>query len=109
MDDIKDRHSCVLSDDLNAGKVFIPLTGEKLAEKFRHLSLHPVKTPAVVLGMTGAVLVAIPATTQIGFLTWLVANALWVWHGVRVCDRYLMMLFGFYFLTAGLGVISHGI
>lgn len=99
-------------DDLNTAHMFIPL---KLRKACKNLSsgveegtLDPVKTPAVICGMAGAVLVAMPATNLrlAGFCCWMIANLLWVFQGVKVKDFYLMVLFGFYFLTAVLGVYN---
>jgi hypothetical protein len=98
--------------DLKSSLMFIPL---KIRRACKNLSsgvekgtLDPVKTPAVICGMAGAVLVAMPATNLrlAGFGCWIVANSLWVFQGVKVKDFYLMVLFGFYFLTAVLGVYN---
>jgi hypothetical protein len=70
--------------------------------------LDPIKTPAVILSMSGAVLVAMPTTffRMIGFGTWMISNTLWVIQGKKVNDFYLMSLFGFYFVTAAVGVVN---
>lgn len=84
--------------------------GVKLIDKCR--TLDPVRTPAVLLGMTGAVLVAMPTTIfrAFGFLSWLIGNSLWIINGRRTDDRYMVVMFGFYLLTAfvGLGNIVWG-
>lgn len=99
-------------DDLNTAHMFIPL---KLRKACRKLSscvesgpLHPIKAPAVIFGMVGSVFVAMPATVMrlAGFCCWMIANLLWVFQGVKVKDFYLMVLFGFYFVTAALGVYN---
>ena len=66
------------------------------------LLLQPL---AVVLGIGGAALVASPIHEHqwSGFTCWLVANALWVWHGVRVGDVWLIVLFGVYWILAAAG------
>lgn len=72
----------------------------------RSHDLDPTRTAAVALGMTGSVFVAIPATSwrAAGFVAWVVANSLWVVHGRRAGDRYILILFGFYLLTALVGL-----
>lgn len=68
----------------------------------------PVKTPAAGCGLLGAFLVAMPATMQAGFGTWIVGNALWVYHGWQVKDLHVVLLFGVYFVTAAASLINHG-
>lgn len=70
--------------------------------------LHPVKTPATLLGMAGAVLVALPtaAPRMIGFASWMIANGLWIYLGMSTRDGYIAGLFGFYFLTTGFGIFN---
>lgn len=70
--------------------------------------LHPVKTPATLLGMAGAVLVALPAAAprMIGFASWMIANGLWIYQGMSTRDGYIAGLFGFYFLTTGFGIFN---
>jgi len=72
------------------------------------VNLDPIKTPAVILSMSGAVLVAMPTTflRMVGFSVWLISNTLWVIQGKKVKDFYLMALFSFYFLTAAIGVVN---
>lgn len=67
-----------------------------------------IKTPAVIFGMTGAVFVALPTTffRLAGFTCWMVANSLWVIQGRKVKDFYLIALFGFYLVTACLGIMG---
>jgi hypothetical protein len=74
----------------------------KLRGKF-----HSVKTPAVILGMSGAALVAVPAAAAhlAGFGCWIIGNGLWVWHGTKVKDFYILLLFGFYLVTAVMGIM----
>lgn len=77
-----------------------------LLDTCRHQHLDPTRTAAVALGMTGSVFVAIPATSwrAAGFVAWVVANSLWVVHGRRAGDRYIIVLFSFYLLTAAIGL-----
>jgi len=76
--------------------------------KKMNLHLHPVKTPAVLLGMAGSLLVAMPAAAPrlIGFVSWMIANSLWIHQGLKTRDFYIAGLFGFYFLTAGIGILN---
>lgn len=78
----------------------------RLTEKIK--KLHPFKTPAILLGMTGSVLVALPAAAPrtIGFVSWMIANSLWIYQGIDTRDGYIAGLFGFYFLTSGLGILN---
>ena len=70
------------------------------------LRIDPLKAPAVALGVIGAFLVASPSTSlrTAGFICWLVGNLLWVVSGLRTKDWYITILFGFYFISAGLGL-----
>lgn len=63
------------------------------------------KPIAVILGIAGAVLVASPSINHQywGFSSWLVANSLWVYHGIRIQDGWLIILFGIYGITAASG------
>lgn len=99
-------------DDLNTAHMFIPLKLRKACRKLsscvESVSLHPIKTPAVILSMTGSVLVAMPTTILriAGFSVWMISNTLWFIQGQKVKDFYLMALFGFYFVTAAIGVYN---
>ncbi len=61
-----------------------------------------VKPIAVVLGILGAALVASASIDHQywGFSCWLAANTLWVYHGIRIQDGWLIILFGIYGITA---------
>lgn len=88
--------------------VFSDLIEKSFRQLPKHFSLpkiDKIKTPAVILGMTGAVFVALPATIfrLLGFSAWMIANSLWVIQGKKVNDFYLVLLFGFYFVTAVMG------
>lgn len=63
------------------------------------------KPIAVILGIAGAVLVASASINHQywGFSSWLVANSLWVYHGIRIQDGWLIILFGIYGITAASG------
>lgn len=99
-------------DDLNTAHMFIPLKLRKACRKLsscvESVSLHPIKTPAVILSMTGSVLVAMPTTILriAGFSVWMISNTLWFIQGQKVKDFYLMALFGFYFVTAAIGIYN---
>jgi len=47
------------------------------------IPLDPLQTPAVVLGMAGAVLVAgrTPGVRALGFCAWVIGNLFWVAYG----------------------------
>jgi len=61
-----------------------------------------------VLGVAGAVLVALPFSLArgVGFAIWLVGNAAWVAYGRRAGNRHIARLFSFYFVTAAVGLWS---
>ena len=72
------------------------------------IPLDPLLTPAVALGMTGAVLVASrhARTRMAGFGVWMVGNALWVAHGIGSGDAYVTVMFAFYWVTAVVGFVN---
>ncbi|MFA7087612.1 MAG: hypothetical protein WC145_13165 [Aliarcobacter sp.] len=61
-----------------------------------------------VLGVAGAVLVALPsaASRAAGFAVWTVGNAAWISYGRRAGNRHIARLFSFYLLTAVVGLYS---
>ena len=70
--------------------------------------VDPLQGPAVVLGMAGAALVASRAQgiRRIGFGAWIVGNLLWVIYATVEGNTYMMILFGFYWVTAALGLMN---
>jgi len=72
------------------------------------ISVDPLQGPAVVLGMAGAALVASRSQgiRQIGFGAWIVGNLLWVVYASVQGNIYMIVLFGFYWLTAALGLMN---
>jgi len=74
------------------------------------IPLDPLQAPAVVLGMVGAVLVAGRSTgvRACGFFAWVVGNLLWVAYGAVTENPYVMVMFGFYWVTAVVGVVNAG-
>lgn len=78
----------------------------RIIEKIK--KLDKIKTPATVLGMSGALLVALPAAAprMLGFASWMIANFLWIHQGLKTRDFYIAGLFGFYFLTAAIGIFN---
>lgn len=84
----------------------IKLRLSDLVDICRRQDLDPVRVAAVALGMAGSVFVAIPATSwrAAGFVSWVAANSLWVVHGRRAGDRYIIVLFSFYLVTAIIGL-----
>lgn len=81
-------------------------TGAKFIDTCRKFDFDKIRSPAVICGMAGAVLVAMPATNlrAVGFLAWVGGNSLWVLHGRRTDDNYITLLFGFYLVTALVGL-----
>jgi hypothetical protein len=69
--------------------------------------IHPTKTPAVILGMAGATLIALPdaAAHLAGFSCWIIGNGLWVVTGISEKDYHLIAQFSFFFLTALMGAV----
>ena len=70
--------------------------------------VDPLQGPAVVLGTAGAALVASRSQgiRQIGFGAWIVGNLLWVVYASVQENTYMMTLFGFYWVTAALGLMN---
>jgi hypothetical protein len=74
------------------------------------IPLDPLQTPAVVLGMAGAVLVAGrgAGTRAAGFGMWVIGNLFWVAYGVVSGNVYVVVMFAFYGVTAVMGVVNAG-
>jgi len=72
------------------------------------IPFDPLQGPAVVLGIAGAVLVAgrSEKVRAAGFGAWVVGNLMWVIHASMQDNGYMMAFFGFYWLTAALGLIN---
>lgn len=72
------------------------------------IPVDPLQGPAVVLGMAGAALVASRSQgiRQIGFGAWIVGNLLWVVYASVQENAYMVILFGFYWLTAVMGLMN---
>jgi len=72
------------------------------------IPVDPLQGPAVVLGMAGAALVASRAQgiRRAGFGCWVVGNLLWVIYVTVEGNAYMMTLFGFYWVTAALGLMN---
>jgi len=72
------------------------------------ISVDPLQGPAAVLGMVGAALVASRSqgVRRIGFGAWIVGNLLWVVYAAAQENVYMMTLFGFYWITAALGLMN---
>ena len=70
--------------------------------------VDPLQGPAVVLGTAGAALVASRSQgiRQIGFGAWIVGNLLWVVYASVQENIYMVTLFGFYWVTAALGLLN---
>jgi hypothetical protein len=72
------------------------------------IPLDPLQTPAVVLGMVGAVLVAGKGAgvRRCGFGAWVIGNVFWVAYRVVTENLYVMVMFGFYWVMAVVGVVN---
>ena len=72
------------------------------------IPVDPLQGPAVVLGMAGAALVASRSQgiRRAGFGAWVVGNLLWVIYATVDGNAYMMTLFGFYWITAALGLMN---
>jgi len=70
------------------------------------LPFELLQAPAAVLGMAGAMLVAgqFKRTRQIGFGCWTVGNLLWVVYGLVDWNLYVVVMFGFYWVMAVVGL-----
>ena len=69
-----------------------------------------VKDAAVVPGMAGALLVTStsPFIRAAGFGAWVIGNSCWICVGRASGDHHLILLFGFYLVTAMLGLWTAG-
>lgn len=67
--------------------------------------LDLLQAPAVILGIVGALFVSGYSlkSRRIGFTLWILGNALWVGWGLLTQNPYVIIMFGFYWLTACLG------
>ena len=68
--------------------------------------LDLLQAPAVVLGIVGALFVSGYSlkSRRFGFILWILGNALWVSWGLWTGNLYVAIMFGFYWLTACLGL-----
>ncbi|MDD3071496.1 MAG: hypothetical protein PHX88_09915 [Methanoculleus horonobensis] len=68
----------------------------------------PLQGPAVVLGMAGAALVASRSQgiRRVGFGCRIAGNLLWVVYATVEGNAYMMILFGFCWITAALGLMN---
>ncbi|WP_048152696.1 hypothetical protein [Methanolacinia paynteri] len=68
-------------------------------------AIDPLQTIAVILGISGAALVAgkKAASRLSGFSCWIIANLIWFFEGVYSSNYYLAAMFGFYWITAIVG------
>ena len=68
-------------------------------------TIDPLQAAAVILGISGAVLVAgnWARSRLAGFSCWIIANLIWFFEGVYSSNYYLAAMFGFYWLTAIVG------
>ncbi|QYZ78645.1 hypothetical protein E2N92_04005 [Methanofollis formosanus] len=74
------------------------------------IPFDPLLAPAVVLGMAGAVLVACRSARvrTAGFGVWVCGNMLWVAYGFWSGNVYVTVMFTFYAVTAGVGMVNAG-
>ncbi len=63
---------------------------------------------ATGLSMTGAALVAARSakSKKYGFVTWIIANTIWIFWAVNNFQPALMLLFSFYLITATFGWLN---
>jgi len=68
----------------------------------------PLQASATILSITGAILVASPATHRRmgGFGIWIISNSLWIAAGLRDSNSYIAFLFSIYLLTSVRGMIG---
>ncbi len=68
--------------------------------------LDLLQAPAVILGIVGALFVSgySLGSRRTGFCLWILGNALWVSWGLLTQNPYITIMFGFYWLTACLGL-----
>jgi len=87
---------------------FVRFLGNKVINSCRNCNFDVIRSPAVILGMSGAVLVAMPANElrMTGFMAWIIGNLLWVVYGLRSDDHYTIAMFGFYLVTAIIGLYN---
>jgi len=67
--------------------------------------LDLLQAPAVILGIVGALFVSGYSlkSRRFGFILWILGNAFWVSWGLLTQNPYVVIMFGFYWLTACLG------
>ena len=72
------------------------------------IPVDPLQGPAVAFGMAGAAPVASRShgIRRAGFAAWVVGNLLWVVYASVQENAYMMTLFGFYWVTAALGLMN---
>ncbi|MBP2134509.1 hypothetical protein J2128_002475 [Methanomicrobium sp. W14] len=65
---------------------------------------------AVVLGISGAALVAAKSSEfrRVGFACWVVGNFIWILEGAFTENIYMLIMFGFYWITAIYGFFNTG-
>ena len=70
----------------------------------------PIEPLAVLLGIAGAPAVASTdkQIRRFGFSCWIFGNLLWVCHGAAVLDVWIVIQFGFFWITAILGFMNNG-
>jgi membrane associated rhomboid family serine protease len=68
-----------------------------------------LQAAGAVAGIVGAVFVAGQSrhSRRIGFATWIVSNSCWIVSGILTRNPFLVVMFGFYFLTAVIGVVNN--
>jgi len=71
--------------------------------------LSALQAAGVVAGVVGAGLVAGQSrhSRRVGFGIWIVSDAAWVAAGLLLRNPFLVLLFGYYFVTAVLGVANN--
>jgi hypothetical protein len=68
-----------------------------------------LQAAGVATGLIGAALVAGQSrhSRRIGFTVWILSDAAWIAAGILLRNPFLVLLFGFYFLTALCGAANN--
>ncbi|WOF16778.1 hypothetical protein F1737_08785 [Methanoplanus sp. FWC-SCC4] len=68
----------------------------------------PMMSAAVLLGISGALFVAAKSSKirSAGFLCWIFGNLIWILEGAFTENIYMVVMFGFYWVTAVFGFFN---
>ena len=82
------------------------LRGNKMSAP---MDFDKLRGPAVLLGISGSYLVAVPDLEVAGWLSWAIANPLMVAAAVRDRDPYTGILFLVYFSSVIFALVNRGV